>query len=83
MTTKLTLTVEQSTINRAKRYAKNNGRSLSDMVECYLEQVAKKEISSESEMPADLKKLFGAVRMPVSLNHKKEIRKILISKYMK
>ncbi|HYV91224.1 MAG TPA: DUF6364 family protein [Chitinophagales bacterium] len=80
MTTKLTLTVEQSTIERAKRFAKNNGRSLSDLVETYLEQIAKNDSTEEQDLPAGLKNLFGSVRIPNSLNHKKEIRKIMSSK---
>lgn len=39
MTTKLTLTVEKTTIEKAKNYAKNTGRSLSEMVEKYLESI--------------------------------------------
>ena len=37
MTTKLTLTVEESTIKKAKLYAKHTGRSLSELIENYLE----------------------------------------------
>jgi hypothetical protein len=39
MTTKLTLTVEKAIIERAKIYAKNTGRSLSELVEKYLETI--------------------------------------------
>ena len=39
MTTKLTLTVEKSIIERAKVYAKNTGRSLSEIIEKYLETI--------------------------------------------
>jgi len=39
MTTKLTLTVEEGVIKKAKSYAKQTGRSLSDLVEKYLETV--------------------------------------------
>ena len=37
MTTKLTLTVEKSIIERAKSYARNTGRSLSELIESYLD----------------------------------------------
>ncbi len=37
MTTKLTLTVEKSVIERAKSHAKNSVRSLSELIENYLE----------------------------------------------
>jgi hypothetical protein len=39
MTTKLTLTVEKSIIERAKSYAKNTGRSLSELIGNYLETI--------------------------------------------
>ena len=37
---KLTLSVEKDTISRAKRYAKREGVSISEMVETYLAEVA-------------------------------------------
>jgi predicted HicB family RNase H-like nuclease len=37
MTTKLTLTVEKDVIERAKSYAKVSGKSLSELIEQYLE----------------------------------------------
>ncbi len=77
MTTKLTLTVEKKIIDRAKRYAQNSGRSLSDLVESYLDNITKAEEGQMDELPGDIKKLFGAVNIPLELNHKKEIRKIL------
>ena len=81
MTTKLTLTIEKSVIEAAKRYASQTGRSLSDLIESYLETVVKKHNPEDSDkMPSDLKKLFGAVHIPADLDHKKEIRKILSSK---
>jgi uncharacterized protein (DUF3820 family) len=36
MNAKLTLTIEQSVIEKAKIYAKSRGRSLSDIIESYL-----------------------------------------------
>ena len=36
MNTKLTLTIEQAIIEKAKFYAKEKGRSLSDIIENYL-----------------------------------------------
>ena len=39
MTTKLTLTVEKSVIERAKLYARNTGRSLSEIIENYLDSI--------------------------------------------
>lgn len=75
MTTKLTLTVEKKIIDRAKRYARKTGRSLSDLVESYLDNITSAESEPINELPEAIKKLFGAVNIPVELNHKKEIRK--------
>ena len=80
MTTKLTLTVEKKVIDRAKRYAQKTGRSLSDLVESYLDNITSTESDSVTELPDGIKNLFGAVHIPTDLNHKKEIRKILGNK---
>ncbi|MDH5366136.1 MAG: DUF6364 family protein [Cyclobacteriaceae bacterium] len=41
MNTKLTLTIEQALIEKAKEYAKSKGRSLSDIVENYFKAIVK------------------------------------------
>ena len=81
MITKLTLTIEDSVINRAKQYAKQSGRSLSDLIESYLDNLTKKESLKEKEMNDDLKKLFGVTKIPNTLNHKTEMRKIMYKKH--
>jgi hypothetical protein len=81
MTTKLTLTIEKSVIQRAKEYAERSGRSLSDLIESYLESLIRADKSAETiNLPPKLKKLFGAAEIPSGLDHKKEIRKILGAK---
>lgn len=82
MKTKLTLTIEKSIIEKAKEFASNSGKSLSDLVESYLE----KEITSleieQSKLPEEFKGLFGSVRLPADLNEKEAIRKILSEKHL-
>jgi hypothetical protein len=51
MTTKLTLTIDDSVISVAKKYAKNNGKSLSDIVENYLMTLTTKESKDETILP--------------------------------
>ena len=80
MTTKLTLTIEKSVIQKAKLYAGKTGRSLSDIVESYLEALTKAEQKSSGAMSSNLKKLYGSVNIPKELNHKTEIRRILSAK---
>lgn len=80
MATKLTLTIEKSIIERAKAYAHNTGRSLSDLIESYLESITQnKNDSDAANLPPKLRRLFGAATISDQLDHKKEIRKILSS----
>ena len=48
MTTKLTLTIDDAVISVAKKYAKNKGKSLSDIVENYLMTLTAKESHEET-----------------------------------
>jgi predicted CopG family antitoxin len=43
MNTKLTLTIEQKIIEKAKKYANEKGRSLSDIIENYLKAITKED----------------------------------------
>ena len=43
MTSKQTLTVEKAIIDRAKSYAKKTGRSLSELIENYLETITQED----------------------------------------
>lgn len=81
MTSKLTLSIEKAVIQRAKDYASKTGRSLSDLIESYLETLVQSDKESDSsQLPPKLRCLFGSAHIPRGLNHKKEIRKILSSK---
>ena len=80
MTTKLTLSIEKNVIRKAKNYAYKNGRSLSQVVQQYLESITEEKSTDKLEIPEKLKKLHGVAKIPLSLDNKKEIRKILSSK---
>jgi len=81
MNTKLTLTIDQSIIERAKSYAKGKGRSLSDIIENYL-----KAITTEQRVEDDISPLInslrGSFKAPESFDYKKELSKGLSEKYM-
>lgn len=77
MLTKLTLTVEKEVVERAKRYARSTGRSLSDLIESYLDSISSSKKQGPKKLQPKLHKLYGAVNLPSDLDHKKEIRKIL------
>jgi hypothetical protein len=63
MTTKLTLTIEKNTIEKAKLYAKKTGRSLSELIENYLEALTAVN-EDKTELSPKLKKLIGVVKLP-------------------
>jgi formiminotetrahydrofolate cyclodeaminase len=81
MTTKLTLTVEKAVIERAKVYAKRTGRSLSDLIEKYLESLTGEEEDTKHLSPK-LKKIMGAVKLPEDFDEEKERRAYLEKKYL-
>ena len=81
MNTKLTLTIEQSIIEKAKFYAKLKGRSLSDIIENYLKAITK-DTKSESELSPLIKSLKGSFTAPESYDYKKELLKGLSNKHL-
>ena len=80
MTTKLTLTVEKTVIERAKLYAKNTGRSLSEIIENYLTTITKE--SANDELSPKLNKLVGVVNLPQDFDEKVELRLALEKKHL-
>ena len=80
MTTKLTLTIDDSVIAIAKKYAKQNGKSLSDIVENYLLSLSSKGNTEENISPSILK-LMGSIELPDNYDYKKELTKGLAKKY--
>lgn len=80
MSTKLTLTVDKSVIERAKSYAKHTGRSLSELVESYLETIIQED--KEEQLSPKLKKIVGAVKLPKNFDEKKELRAYLEKKHL-
>lgn len=82
MNTKLTLTIEQSLIEKAKRYAKNEGRSLSDIVENYLKVIIKDENIRLTDSTPITSSLKGSFKAPKDFDYKKELSKGLSKKYL-
>ena len=81
MTTKLTLTVEEDVIKRAKLYAKHTGRSLSELIETYLETLTEENQETQQISPK-LKKLAGTIKLPADFDEKKELRAYFESKHL-
>ena len=82
MNTKLTLTIEQDVISKAKKYAKEKNRSLSNIIENYLKSLTKEEAKTEVKLSPLVKSLKGSFKMPADFDYKKELRKGLEEKYL-
>jgi hypothetical protein len=82
MNTKLTLTVEQSVIRKAKDYARKKGRSLSDIVENYLKTITKEDPDNVIEITPAVKSLRGSFKVPADFDYKEELKKQLSEKYL-
>ena len=82
MNTKLTLTIEHSVIENAKKYAKRKKRSLSDMIESYLKALtAESETKEVLESPI-VQSLRGSFRLPENFDYKEELAESLSRKYL-
>ena len=73
MTTKLTLTIEQHIIEKAKVYAKRKGRSLSDIIENYLKVVVTENAEVERDIAPIAKSLKGSFKKPSDFDLQKAI----------
>jgi catalase (peroxidase I) len=82
MNTKLTLTIEKEVIEIAKKYAKERGQSLSEMVENYFKFVTTKRIKvKEKQLSPKVKKLRGIIKADVPLDYKQILTEELSKKY--
>jgi predicted CopG family antitoxin len=82
MNTKLTLTIEQTVIEKAKKYAKDNERSLSDLIENYLKALTKEGDANNVELTPIVKSLKGSFTEPKNFDYKKELANRLLKKYL-
>jgi hypothetical protein len=84
MNTKLTLTIDKSVIEKAKRYARKKERSLSDLIENYLKALTTEESEKNTEdyLSPTVKNLKGSFKMPKDFDYKKELTDRLSEKYL-
>jgi hypothetical protein len=82
MNTKLTLTIEQNIIEKAKKYANHKGKSLSSIIENYLKVLTKDEADNSDGLTPIVKSLKGSFKTPKNFNYKKELSKRLAEKYL-
>lgn len=82
MNTKLTLTIEKEVIEIAKKYAKEKGHSLSEMVENYFKFVTLDRIEiKENELSPKVRKLRGIIKSDRDFDYKKILTEELSKKY--
>jgi predicted CopG family antitoxin len=82
MNTKLTLSIDNDVITKAKRYAKNTGRSLSDLIENYLKNITSSD-KDDFKISPRVKNLMGAFNVPEDFDYKTELTEVLSEKYTK
>lgn len=63
MKKKLTLTIEESVKNRARKYADRQGTSISDMVENFLESVTKEDTGFTPEPGSWTESMIGVAKI--------------------
>ncbi len=81
MNTKLTLTIEQSIIEKAKNYARGRGSSLSEIVENYFKALVREDETMEEIHTPIANSLRGSFKMPDDFDYKKELTDRLSEKY--
>jgi len=80
MDKKLTLSLNESVIESAKKYAKNNQTSLSKLIEAYLLSIIEKK-TQEIEITPLVKSLSGVFSLPNNFDVREEYTDFLIEKY--
>ncbi|MBL7700591.1 MAG: hypothetical protein JNK79_20700 [Chitinophagaceae bacterium] len=82
MVTKLTLTMEDSVISSAKKYALKQGKSLSDIVETYLIAITSID-ENRGKISPEIRKLMGVIKLPKDFDYKESLRASILKKYGK
>ena len=79
MQTKLTLSIDKQVIEKAKDFASRSNRSLSDIIETYLEKITDRKLE---DVDNELSKLIGVIKLPQDFDDKREVRRILTEKHL-
>lgn len=81
MNTKLTLSIEKEIIIKAKVFAKDNGKSLSQLIENYL-SILVNHSSQVVEEPSVLYSLKGSFKDKDLVDYKQQLKGVLGKKYL-
>ncbi len=82
MQAKLTLTMEKVVIQNAKKYARQQGSSLSALVENFLKMVTREDKQGKHEITPRIRELRGSFKAPEGFDYRKELSKALTSKHL-
>jgi len=82
MDKKLTLNVDSELVQKAKSYAKDRGRSLSDLVEMYFKALTHRKAISDNELTPKVRSLLGSFKVPHDFDYKNELLDQLTDKYL-
>jgi len=77
---KLTLSLNQEIIEKAKAYAKSSNSSLSKLIESYLNSLTTRHHENSKITPL-VESLSGVIDLPEDLNEKEAYSNYLIEKY--
>jgi hypothetical protein len=81
MNVKLTLKMDEDTIERAKSYAQKTNQSLSSLVQNFFNLISEKYEIKESELPPIVQELSGIIELDDNFNYKEEYHKHIMEKY--
>ncbi len=81
MDVKLTLSMDEAVIKRAKTFAQQNHTSLSQVIENYLSNLTADKGENNDNLSPLVKSLSGVLRMPDDYNYKEDRSKYLTKKH--
>jgi len=82
MTRKLTLTLDNKTIERAKKYARENKISLSKLVEFYFRSLGFETRDDDVEIAPITKELIGIAKFETSKTDRELLEEALSEKFL-
>lgn len=82
MQTKLTLTMDEGVIRSAKIFARQQGSSLSSLIENMLRMLIKEKDKQESGISPGMMELMGSFKAPEGFDYRKELSKALAKKHV-
>ncbi|MBA7545829.1 hypothetical protein ES705_38207 [subsurface metagenome] len=82
MATKLTLTLDNETIEAAKTYAKKNKISLSKLVEFYFKSLTSSFVNYNENIPLITKELSGIARITTTKSDKELLEDALNRRFL-